>query len=124
MTTATITTRSSRERSFTTNYTYENCLRVKVTTSHYLERKEFRTNVSVVWYEESGNFVIEKSIGSIFGDLFNRTIAVTTCNRYSQKNFDLAVAEGIAKYNAIAQEYDAIVNQLLTDRFTIDGRNN
>lgn len=115
MTTATITTRSSRERSFTTNYTYENRLRIKVSTWHNLARKEFRTNVSVVWFEESGNFAIEKSIGSIFGDLFNRTIAVTPCNRYSQKSFDVAVAEGIAKYNAIAHEYDAIVNQLLTE---------
>jgi hypothetical protein len=114
MTTATITTRSSRERSFTTNYTYENRLRVKVSTWHNLARKEFRTNVSVVWFEENERVVIEKSIGSIFGDLFNRTIAVTPCNRYSQKNFDLAVAEGLAKYNAIAHEYDAIVNQLLT----------
>jgi hypothetical protein len=114
MTTATITTRSSRERSFTTNYTYENRLRLKVSTWHNLARKEFRTNVSVVWYEESGNFVIEKSIGSIFGDLFNRTIAVTPCNRYSQKNFDLAVAEGLAKFQAIAYEYDETIEQLLT----------
>jgi len=115
MTTATITTRSSRERSFTTNYTYENRLRIKVSTWHNLARKEFRTNVSVVWFEQNGNFVIEKSIGSIFGDLFNRTIAVTPCNRYSQKNFDLAVAKGLANFNALADEYNAIVNQLLTE---------
>jgi hypothetical protein len=114
MTTATITTRSSRERSFTTNYTYENRLRLKVTTSHNKERKEFRTYVSVVWFEESGNFVIEKSIGSIFGNLFAKTIAVTPCNRYSQKNFDLAVAEGLAKFQAIAYEYDETIEQLLT----------
>ena len=115
MQTAIKTTSSSRERSFTTNYTYENRLRVKVTTWHNKDRKEFRTTVSVVWFEESGNFVIEKSIGSIFDNLFARTIAVTPCSRYSQKNFDLAVAEGLAKYNAIAHEYDVIVNQLLTE---------
>jgi hypothetical protein len=115
MTTATITTRSSRERSFTTNYTYENRIRVKVSTWHNLARKEFRTNVSVVRYEESGNFVIEKSIGSIFGDLFNRTIAVTPCNRYSQKSFDLAVAEGLAKFQEIALEYEVRVGQLLAE---------
>jgi hypothetical protein len=115
MTTATITTRSSRDRSFTTNHTYENRLRVKVTTSHNKDRKEFRTYVSVCWFEESGNFVIEKSIGSIFGDLFAKTIAVTPCNRYSEKNFELAIAEGIAKFQSIAHEYEPIVNQLLTE---------
>ena len=113
MTTAIKTIRTG-DRKYTTNFTYENRLRVKVTTSHNKDRKEFRTYVSVVWFEESGNFVIEKSIGSIFGDLFAKTIAVTTCNRYSEKNFELAIAEGIAKYNAIAHEYEPIVNQLLT----------
>jgi hypothetical protein len=115
MTTATITTRSSRERSFTTNYTYDNRLRLKVSTWHNLARKEFRTVVSVVWFEESGNFAIEKSIGGIFSDLFARTIAVTPCNRYSQKSFDVAVAEGLAKYHAIAHEYDAVIEQLLAE---------
>jgi hypothetical protein len=112
MTTAIKTIRTG-DRKYTTNFTYENRLRVKVTTSHNKERKEFRTYVSVVWFEQNGNFVIEKSIGSIFGDLFARTIAVTPCNRYSEKNFELAIAEGLAKFNEVALEYEVRVGSLL-----------
>jgi len=101
--------------------TYNDKFRVNVTTIHDKERKVYRTYVSVVSFELSGNnFVIEKSIGSIFGDLFARVIRTTPCNRFSQSSFDIECANARNDYNKLSNDYEQIITSLLNDKEQIN----
>lgn len=100
--------------------TYNDKFRVNVTTIHDKERKVYRTYVSVVSFEISNNFVIEKSIGSIFGDLFARVIRTTECNRFSQSSFDIECANARNDYNKLSNDYEQIITSLLNDKEQIN----
>jgi len=93
--------------------TYNDKFRVNVTTIHDKERKVYRTYVSVVSFEISNNFVIEKSIGSIFGDLFAKTIRTTPANRFSQSSFDIECANARNDYNSLVNHYETVITHLL-----------
>jgi hypothetical protein len=93
--------------------TYNDLYRVNVTTIHDKERKVYRTYVSVVSFEISNNFVIEKSIGSIFGDLFAKTIRTTPANRFSQSSFDIECANARNDYNSLVNHYETVITHLL-----------
>jgi hypothetical protein len=110
-----ITNTSTRQTERKNKYTitYNDKFRVNVTTTHDKERKVYRTYVSVVSFEISNNFVIEKSIGSIFGDLFAKTIRTTECNRFSQSSFDIECANARNDYNALANHYETVITHLL-----------
>jgi hypothetical protein len=113
-----ITNTSTRqtERKQKHTITYNDKFRVNVTTTHDKERKHYRTYVSVVSFEISNNFVIEKSIGSIFGDLFARVIRTTPCNRFSQSSFDIECANARHDYNKLINEYEQIITSLLNEK--------
>lgn len=96
--------------------TYNDKFRVNVTTTHDVERKCYRTYVSVVSFEISNNFVIEKSIGSIFGDLFARVIRTTPCNRFSQSSFDIECANARNDYDKLSNDYERVITSLLNDK--------
>jgi len=96
--------------------TYNDKFRVNVTTIHDKERKVYRTYVSVVSFEISNNFVIEKSIGSIFGGLYATVIRTTPCNRFSQSSFDIECANARNDYNAISGHYEQQILVLLNDK--------
>jgi hypothetical protein len=93
--------------------TYNNQYRVNVVTIHDKARKEYRTYVSVVSVEFSNNFVIEKSIGSIYGSLYATTIRTTPANRFSQSSFDIEVANGVIEYNSRVTHYETVITHLL-----------
>lgn len=98
------------------NLTYNNKYRVVVSTTHDKERKCYRTYVSLVEVEFRANnpyFVIEKSIGSIFSDLFAKVIRTTECKRFSQSSFDVECANARNDYNAISNDYEKIITHLL-----------
>lgn len=105
---------SNRKQKLTV--TYNDKFRVNVTTTHDVERKCYRTYVSVVSFEISNNFVIEKSIGSIFGDLFARVIRTTPCNRFSQSSFDIECANARNDYDKLSNDYERIITSLLNDK--------
>ena len=109
--TATFTRQTERKNKMT--ITYNDLYRVNVTTIHDKERKQYRTYVSVVSFELSNNFVIEKSIGSIFGDLFAKTIRTTECNRFSQSSFDIECANARNDYNSLVNHYETVITHLL-----------
>ncbi len=109
--TDTFTRQTDRKQKHT--ITYNDLYRVNVTTIHDKERKVYRTYVSVVSFEISNNFVIEKSIGSIFGDLFAKTIRTTPANRFSQSSFDIECANARNDYNALANHYETVITHLL-----------
>ena len=109
--TTTFTRQTERKNKMT--ITYNDLYRVNVTTIHDKERKQYRTYVSVVSFELSNNFVIEKSIGSIFGDLFAKTIRTTECNRFSQSSFDIECANARNDYNSLVNHYETIITHLL-----------
>jgi hypothetical protein len=103
-----------KERSTKLTITYNDKFRVNVTTTHDKERKVYRSYVSVVSYEKlDNNFVIEKSIGSIFGDLFAKTIRTTPCNRFSQSSLDIEFANAVIEYNVISHLYETTITHLL-----------
>ena len=103
-----------KERSTKLTITYNDKFRVNVTTTHDKERKVYRSYVSVVSYEKlDNNFVIEKSIGSIFGDLFAKTIRTTPCNRFSQSSFDSEFANAVIEYNSLVTHYETVITHLL-----------
>jgi hypothetical protein len=109
--TATFTRQTERKNKMT--ITYNDLYRVNVTTIHDKERKQYRTYVSVVSFELSNNFVIEKSIGSIFGDLFAKVIRTTECNRFSQSSFDIECANARNDYNSLVNHYETVITHLL-----------
>jgi hypothetical protein len=109
--TNTFTRKTERKNKLT--ITYNDKFRVNVTTTHDKERKVYRTYVSVVSFELSNNFVIEKSIGSIFGDLFAKTIRTTPCNRFSQSSFDSEFANAVIEYNSLVTHYETVITHLL-----------
>jgi hypothetical protein len=109
--TNTTTRQTDRKQKHT--ITYNDKFRVNVTTIHDKERKCYRTYVSVVSFEISNNFVIEKSIGSIFGDFFAKVIRTTPCNRFSQSSFDIECANARNDYNAISNHYETVITHLL-----------
>ena len=113
-----ITNTSTRqtERKQKHTITFNDKFRVNVTTTHDKERKVYRTYVSVVSFEISNNFVIEKSIGSIFGDLFAKVIRTTPCNRFSQSSFDIECANARNDYNAISNHYETVITSLLNNK--------
>jgi hypothetical protein len=76
----------------------------------------YRTYVSVVSFEISNNFVIEKSIGSIFGGLYATVIRTTPCNRFSQSSFDIECANARNDYNALSGHYEQQITALLNDK--------
>ena len=94
--------------------TYNDKFRVNVTTIHDKERKVYRTYVSVVSFEKlDNNFSIEKSIGSIFGDLFATTLRTTPANRFSQSSFDIECANARNDYNSLVNHYETVITHLL-----------
>jgi len=93
--------------------TYNNKYRVVVSTTHDKERKCYRTYVSLVEVEFRNNFVIEKSIGSIFSDLYAKVIRTTECNRFSQSSFEIECANARNDYNAISNHYETTITHLL-----------
>jgi len=94
--------------------TYNDLYRVNVTTIHDQQRKQYRTYVSVVSFEKlDNNFSIEKSIGSIFGDLFAKTIRTTPANRFSQSSFEIECANARNDYNSLVNHYETIITHLL-----------
>ena len=109
--TNTFTRQAERKNKMT--ITYNDLYRVNVTTIHDKERKVYRTYVSVVSFELSNNFVIEKSIGSIFGDLFAKTIRTTECNRFSQSSFDIECANARNDYNSLVNHYETVITHQL-----------
>jgi hypothetical protein len=109
---------SNRKQKLTV--TYNDKFRVNVTTIHDVERKCYRTYVSVVSFEISNNFAIEKSIGSIFGDLFARVIRTTPCNRFSQSSFDIECANARNDYDKLSNDYEKVITSLLNDKEQIN----
>ena len=94
--------------------TFNDKYRVNVVTIHDIARKEYRTYVSLVSYEKlDNNFGVEKSIGSIYGSLYARTIRTTPCNRFSQSAFDIEFANGVIEYNVISHLYETTISHLL-----------
>lgn len=93
--------------------TFNDKYRVNVVTIHDIARKQYRTYVSLVSVEFNNNFAIEKSIGSIYGSLYARTIRTTPCNRFSQSAFDIEFANGVIEYNVVSHLYETTVAHLL-----------
>lgn len=103
-----------KERRNKLTITYNDKYRVNVVTIHDKARKEYRTYVSVVSFEKlDNNFVVEKSIGSIYGSLYATTIRTTECNRFSQSSFDIEFANGVIEYGSRVTHYETVITHLL-----------
>jgi len=113
--------RSVKNRTSTTALTYNDKYRINISTTHDKNRKCYRTYVSLVEVELRENFiVVEKSIGSIFGEWFASTILELSCTRFNELTFKEAIEHSLEYFTAsYLSKYETEIQRLLNSTSTL-----